>query len=129
MPINEIFLLGAAFILKHFIVEYVYQRPFNWLNKGKYGHPGGLLHTANHAFLSAIILLFEVDLLMLLGLIVFEAIIRYHTDWLKIRIVEQTGATHIAKAPEWWVLTGVQQTIFHITYLAMLWIVAVDYMP
>ena len=30
--------------LKHFIADALLQRPYQYLNKGIYGHPGGIVH-------------------------------------------------------------------------------------
>lgn len=123
MLIPEIGLMGLAFVIKHFLAEFLYQRPYNWLNKGTYGHMGGISHTLNHALMSFFILLFEAPLLGLFGLIIAEAVIRYHVEWFKMKIVKKTGFNHIDHAPEWWILTGVQQSVYYAVYVVMICLV------
>ena len=39
----------VALLFKHFLFDFVFQRPYQFLNKGIYGHPGGILHAGLHA--------------------------------------------------------------------------------
>jgi len=42
-------LLLLALTVKHFIVDFPLQaHPYQYKNKGTYGHPGGLLHSGLH---------------------------------------------------------------------------------
>jgi hypothetical protein len=119
MTLTEIYLLAIAFVVKHFMAEYLFQRPYNWLNKGTYGHMGGISHTATHAALSFFILLFEAPVAGLLLLVGVEAVIRYHVEFFKVSYVRKTGYTHIDNAPVWWILTGIQQSIYYAVYATM----------
>ena len=40
---NDILLLLAFLFVKHFIVDFPLQRPYQWMNKGRYGHLGGYM--------------------------------------------------------------------------------------
>lgn len=112
----------CALFVKHFLADFAYQPPYQWQNKGKYGHPGGLAHTGQHVVLTAIILaLFSVPLSIVAAIAVFEAIIHYHTDWAKMNINAYFGwgaKTH----SQFWVLTGLDQLIHALTYMGMAFI-------
>ena len=42
-------LLGLAYLMaKHALADFFLQTKYQWANKGRYGHPGGLLHAAIH---------------------------------------------------------------------------------
>jgi hypothetical protein len=82
---NELAILSAL-ILKHLICDYPLQRPYQFLNKGIYGHPGGLLHVAIHAIGTLIMLSFISSLLAAIGLALLDAFIHYHIDWTKDHI-------------------------------------------
>ena len=36
----------AVLMVKHALADFYLQTPYQYLNKGTYGHPGGLLHAA-----------------------------------------------------------------------------------
>src|SRR5690606_10987786 len=48
--------LAALLILqaKHFVADFLLQTPYQFLNKGRYGHPGGLIHAGIHALSSTL---------------------------------------------------------------------------
>ena len=119
-----ILLFLAALFVKHFIADFLYQPPYQWQNKGTYGHLGGIAHTAQHIGLSAVILaLFGAPPAWLLGLVIFEAIVHYHMDWFKMNLNARKGwkcNTH----NEFWILTGFDQLVHALTYLVMaIWLV------
>ncbi len=41
---ETVILLMSGFLCTHFLVDFVLQTPFQYRNKGTYGHAGGLLH-------------------------------------------------------------------------------------
>lgn len=52
-------LLFILFQIKHFICDFPLQAfPYQYLNKGTYGHPGGLIHATIHYIGTYIILSF-----------------------------------------------------------------------
>ena len=77
-------MLLTALTIKHFIFDFLYQPPYQWQNKGTYGHWGGLVHSGQHACASLIILLFFTNPLAALGIVVLEFLIHYHMDWFKM---------------------------------------------
>jgi len=129
--INIIFLLFVAFGIKHFIIDFLWQTPYEWQNKGKYGHFGGILHSGKH-FLSTIILLiasflfFGSPLIPFYPIILFvsfvEFIVHYHTDWIKVNINEKMGwgsTTH----PQFWYMVGLDQFIHFLNYVWIIWMI------
>lgn len=77
----------AALLFKHFLFDFVFQRPYQFLNKGTYGHPGGILHAGLHAVGSIPAFLIIPPPLWVGALIVLgEFVIHYHLDWAKEQI-------------------------------------------
>jgi len=123
MIVEQIFLFLTLITIKHFIADFLYQPPYQWMNKGTYGHWGGIVHSGQHAVLTAIILAFFVDSPVDIGLIaLLEFVIHYHTDWAKMNLNKKMGwgaTTH----NEFWILLGVDQLIHSLTYLLIGYIV------
>ncbi len=114
-----IWLLFALFT-KHLVFDFIYQPPYQWKNKGTYGHWGGIVHAGQHALFTNFILfwVFNVSWPIAFGCTVFEFIIHYHMDWLKMWYNKKKGwgpTTH----NEFWVLTGIDQYVHALTYLAI----------
>lgn len=105
--------------LKHFVWDFFYQPPYMFMNKGKFGHLGGIVHSGLHALTTFIILLFFVAGPLALLLCVFEFVVHYITDWAKMNINAKQGwkcNTH----NEFWQLTGFDQFIHQMTYVVIL---------
>lgn len=113
----DILLLLFLLTVKHFVADFLYQPPYQWMNKGTYGHMGGIAHSGQHALLTAIILpFFGVTWLTAVGIALMEFVIHYHTDWAKMNLNKKMGwgaTTH----NEFWILLGVDQLIHSLTYL------------
>lgn len=115
-------LLLVMLTLKHFIFDFYYQPPYQWQNKGIYGHWGGLVHSGQHAAASVVILLalgFAVPLT--LAVVVSEFIIHYHMDWFKMNYNKKKGWTATTHN-EFWVLLGVDQLVHSLTYIGMVYV-------
>jgi hypothetical protein len=118
-------ILAVLLILqaKHFIADFVIQTPYQFLNKGSYGHPGGLIHAGIHALGSALAFLVVTPSLQLgLAIIVCEFVAHYHIDWLK----EQTVKTAQWKFPQsefWWTF-GADQALHQFTYIVIAGVLA-----
>lgn len=111
-------LLLAILQVKHFLADFLYQPPYQWQNKGTYGHPGGILHSGQHAILTLLILLFFTSPLLALGLAVGEFFIHYHMDWFKMNYNKRKGwgaNTH----EQFWVLLGIDQLVHAMTYIGI----------
>ena len=59
MPQLAILTLAAVAVLmaKHAVADFYLQTPYQFLNKGTYGHPGGFLHAGIHAALTPFVYL------------------------------------------------------------------------
>lgn len=113
-------LLAALLILqlKHFLCDFVLQTPYQFLNKGKYGHPGGIIHAGLHALTSLpIFYLIPTSVPIVLAIVIGEFILHYHIDWMK----EQTVSRRRWKFPqaEFWWMFGADQGLHQLTYLGM----------
>jgi hypothetical protein len=111
--------LFTLLILKHFIIDFPAQTPYQWQNKGTYGHPGGILHAGLHGigtFLCFVI--FTVTpFALLVGVI--DMIIHYHVDWAKMNINKKYGWMP-DKHPEFWILLGLDQLAHYLTYCLLI---------
>lgn len=115
-----------ALFIKHFIVDFPLQAfPYQYRNKGTYGHPGGLLHSGLHVVGTALALLpfadsSRVDVMLLLAFA--DGVIHYHIDWAKMNINAKYGwgpTTH----EQFWVALGVDQLLHALTYLGIVWMI------
>ena len=114
-------ILGALFT-KHFFCDFPLQGPYHYLNKGTYGHPGGIQHAAIHSLGTFIALcLFVNDPWVLAGLCWLDLFVHYHIDWAKIKINKRYGWTATTSEYFWWLL-GADQLLHALTYLFMAWI-------
>lgn len=113
-------LLLTLLLVKHFIWDFWYQPPFMWQNKGTFGHLGGIVHSGIHAVTTFIILTFWLENPFgVLALSVFEFVVHYFTDYAKMNINKFKGwgaTTH----NEFWQLTGLDQLVHQLTYVAIL---------
>lgn len=113
-----------AFQIKHFIWDFYYQPPYMWQNKGTFGHPGGIIHSGLHALTTFYLLFtFPVGLELAVLLAAGEFVAHYLIDYAKMninRIKGWTATTH----NEFWQLTGLDQLIHQLTYVAILAIIA-----
>lgn len=113
-------LAGLCYLLaKHVVADFFLQTRYQWSNKGTYGHPGGFLHAAIHAGLSAPVLMILPPATATLGatLLIGEFALHYHIDWLKEQVVRRGGWT--TANDQFWMALGVDQFAHHLTYLAM----------
>lgn len=124
-------LLISCFIVKHFVADFPIsmQTPWMFMNKGTYGHPGGLAHAGIHAAGSAVLLgavagalSYPTKLIwLLLVLLAFEFLVHYHMDWWKMWWGKRQGykpSTH----PEFWTWLGLDQMVHYLTYVVMVWV-------
>lgn len=104
--------------LKHYICDYVLQTPYQFNNKGLYGHPGGLIHAGIHVIGSIpALLILSVPIGLLIAVLVGEYVVHYHVDWGKEQIgrwLDVKDTQHI-----YWVIFGGDQFAHQLTYLVM----------
>ncbi len=119
--LSSAILLGFVVLsLKHTIGDYVLQTPYQYLNKGIYGHPGGLVHSALHALLTLPIFLIlpPSSALLALAVVAGEFVIHYHLDWSKEQLVKKYELTQ--SDPWFWYLFGLDQLGHMVTYVAII---------
>ncbi len=129
---NALILL-TLFVIKHFYCDFhpKIQTPAMYLNKGTYGHPGGIAHAFVHVAASALILLFifptvelavvgkaNIHLGILAGLLVFEGLVHYHMDWFKMWWNERKGY-RCDLSDKFWFWLGIDQMVHYMTYIIM----------
>jgi hypothetical protein len=120
---SALLLLLAAFQVKHFLGDFVFQNQYILANRRLWGHPGGLLHAGIHVALTLPILLladipWDVTCYILIG----EFLFHYHLDWAKDRLNHAMGWTPANK--QFWWLVGVDQGLHQLSYLVIAGIVA-----
>jgi hypothetical protein len=120
-----LWILTLLFI-KHFLADFAYQPPYQWQNKGTYGHLGGIVHTLQHVALTVLILAaFSISFWPIVAIASAEYLIHYHTDWAKMNINKHYGwgaTTH----NEFWILTGLDQLVHALTYMGMAFYLAAN---
>ena len=116
---QAVVLLLAFFGIKHFIVDFPLQGPFQWMNKGTYGHPGGLLHAGLHGLGTVLALWIFANITWILLMAAFDAVVHYHVDWTKMNVNKKYGwkpDTH----PEFWWSLGLDQLAHWLTYVVII---------
>ena len=112
--------LAALLILqvKHFIADFVLQTPYQFLNKGKYGHPGGAIHAGIHALGTTVAFLaIKPSLALGAAIVIGEFIAHYHIDWLKERTVKVNQ--WVFPQSEFWWTFGADQALHQVTYVVI----------
>lgn len=121
MLISAFIIVSCLFQLKHFVFDWFYQPPYQYLNKGTWGHWGGLVHSAQHIPATFLILRFfsPAPTSTILWLCLFEFLFHYHVDWAKMNINRLKGWGPLTS--EWfWVLTGFDQLSHQLSYLLII---------
>ena len=117
---DSVLLLLVLLFTKHFVLDFILQTPYQFLNKGKYGHPGGILHSGLQG-IGTTLCFFIVDadgmpVYLVFGLIDF--LVHYHVDWLKVQLNTIYKLTQ--ENPYYWWLLGADQYLHALTYIFLL---------
>lgn len=117
---SSILLAFIVLSVKHTIGDYLLQSPYQFKNKGIYGHPGGILHSALHAILTlpVFLILPPATLMLALAIMVGEFVIHYHIDWCKEKLNKHYELTQCNE--RYWYLFGFDQLAHSITYVAII---------
>jgi hypothetical protein len=119
MPQLVLLVLAAVAVLmfKHAIADFYLQTPYQYFCKGKYGHPGGIIHAGIHTALTPLVylVLLPGSLLMVGAIALGEFLLHYHIDWLKEQITQRNGWT--AQDRGFWHALGTDQLLHGLTYL------------
>lgn len=109
-----------ALFVKHFVFDFVLQGPFQYLNKGTYGHAGGILHSGLQAVGSFVVLVWFTQSVELLAMVcAAEFLIHYHVDWAKMNLNKHWGLKPDNSEYFWWLL-GFDQLLHYLTYFGMI---------
>jgi hypothetical protein len=119
---NTTLWLLFAFLTKHFVFDYPLQGPFQYRNKGTYGHLGGILHAflqglGTFLALSAVLgwkgtLMVEAFLMLAF----LDGFVHYHVDWAKMNLNTYWKLGPTTSEQFWWLL-GFDQYLHYLTYL------------
>lgn len=109
----------AVLMLKHTVADFYLQTPYQYLNKGTYLHPGGLLHAAIHVALTPLVylLLAPASLLVAGAIALGEFAVHYHIDWLKEQATRRNGLT--PQEACFWHVLGTDQFLHGLTYVGI----------
>ena len=119
---SDVILLCVAYLLiKHAVADFFLQTPFQYRNKGTYGHPGGLLHCTIHLVLTIPVFLIAAPsgLQLVVVILIGEFVLHYHVDWCK-----EVAVKHYDWTPEksaFWRAMGIDQLAHGLTYVAIAW--------
>ncbi|PCI59979.1 MAG: hypothetical protein COB34_03150 [Methylophilaceae bacterium] len=112
-------LLGL--FIKHFICDFPLQM-FPWLyqNKGRYLHPGGIVHAGAHGLGTFIVLNFFIGSHAAMLYAIIDMMVHYHLDWAKMNLSDHYNLK--PDSSEWfWLLLGLDQLLHHLTYFAIVY--------
>jgi hypothetical protein len=104
---------------KHFVADFILQRRYQFMNKGTYGHPGGILHAGIHGLGTLLVLVFFLSLQASVLIMLCEMVIHYHIDWAKVRWNKRLNLDP-KEGNEYWFLFGFDQYLHHMTYIGIL---------
>jgi hypothetical protein len=92
-----------------------------YLNKGTYGHFGGILHAGIHGIATAFVLV--TSGLPFVVCAIFDFVIHYHTDWVKVKLCKIFNLK--PDNSEWyWHLLGLDQLIHALTCIGIVaWLI------
>jgi Protein of unknown function (DUF3307) len=120
--IADAFLLLLALQVKHVICDGPLQTLQMVRDKSVYAKPLGILHASIHSGASLVVLLVaRVPITFAVQLVALEFFIHYHIDFLKETYVKRHGWYH-SDGPFWWALI-LDQTLHHMTYVLLVWLV------
>lgn len=107
--------------IKHFLADFCFQTPYMLRNKGRYGHPGGLLHAGLHGVLTlGVLALLAPASVPVLALALGETLVHYHVDWGKERLSASTSGD--LGSQRFWMIMGADQLAHQGTMLALIWL-------
>lgn len=115
-PFFTLISFGVLLNLKHLVAEYILQTPHIAESKIRYGSLNSFIHTLHHAFGTLMAgLLVKFNLGLILGLVLIEAVIHYHVDWLHMKFGAQSY-----KDKKYWQWTGIEQFLHQQTFILMI---------
>ena len=123
MDATTLLLLLVLFQVKHLLADYVFQSSWMVESKGRYGHVGGLAHSAVHGLLSLpVLFMAPLSIGAVAAIAVAETVLHYHIDWTKAAVGRRLDLTPAKKG--YWVAMGADQFVHQITYAGILGVIA-----
>ena len=119
--INLILWLMALLLVKHFLIDFVWQTDAEVANKGTYGNGVGIGHSIKHGLGTLIVLGWftsSLELGILIALV--DSFIHYHVDWLKMNVNRHYGWGPQDRA--FWVSLGLDQLAHGLTYVYLIYL-------
>ena len=114
-----VFLLLAAFGIKHFIADFLMQFDYMLREKGIYGATGGVHHALLHASFTFLILVFVcTSANMMIGLAAIDFAVHYHVDFYK----QQLNKNLTTADRNFWVLLGLDQALHYLPYIGIIYV-------
>ncbi len=105
--------------IKHLIVDWCWQPPYEWQNKGSYGHWGGLRHALKNSLGTAACFIPFVSPTTALVVLLIDFVVHYHIDWAKMNINRIKGWGPLTHS-QFWALTGADQFAHQVTYIGLI---------
>lgn len=96
-------LLGLVLFIKHYVADGPLQTSYQYKNKGKFLHPGGLLHAGIHAGMTFVVLIafssfyLYTSIVIILQLVMLEYLIHYFCDFTKVCMGANKGWSDFGK--------------------------------
>ncbi|MEL7543687.1 MAG: DUF3307 domain-containing protein [Pseudomonadota bacterium] len=118
-PVALTLTVMTGLLIKHAIADYGMQTAYMVCNKGRYLHPGGILHAGLHAMLTAAVLVvFAPGAAKFIAMIALgEFLVHYHIDYGKERICSDDAIT--PQCARFWQIHGFDQLLHALTYIAI----------
>lgn len=109
----------TVLMVKHTLADFFLQTPYQYLNKGTYGHPGGLIHAGIHVLLTLPVfaILLPASITLALAILAGEFVVHYHIDWFKERAGRSKGWT--PQDAWFWRTLGLDQLAHMLTYIGI----------
>lgn len=117
----EIVLIFLLLQIKHLVFDFLFQPPWQYKNKGTFGHWGGIVHSLQHGVPTFLILLmFTVPWVSVL-MALLEFSIHYLVDWSKMNLNAKMGWGPTT-SENFWRLLGVDQFFHQLTYVGIVFL-------
>ncbi len=98
-------------LIKHWLVDFVWQTPRMVEEKGQYGKWHGILHSLQHSLATFVIFILA-GIPFALGVALIDFVTHYHIDWVKMNYGNRDIAT-----PEFWNHLGLDQLAHSLVYI------------
>jgi hypothetical protein len=87
---DQILLLLVLLALKHFIADGPLQTAYQYENKGRLDHPGGILHAGIHGALTTLcVMTVDPTMSLILGCLDFS--VHFYIDYFKVNLTKSYG--------------------------------------